>query len=261
VQVTQKRVGLLDVYGGSMPSGWLRFLLERFEFPFEVVYPPTLDAGNLKSRFDVLILPDGAISQFAGRGGRAGQTVPDSELPAEYRGRQGRVTREATLPKLKDFLEAGGTVIAIGSSSGIAEMMGLGIYNALTEVTPDGRTQALPREKYYVPGSVLQASIDNAHPMGYGMGGTANVFFNNSPVYKLSGEAIAKGARPIAWFSSPDPLRSGWLHGGAYLNGTFAAIALPVGRGSLCVIGPEATFRAQPHGTFKLLFNSIYSGF
>jgi hypothetical protein len=26
------------------------------------------------------------------------------------------------------------------------------------------------------------------------------------------------------------------------------------------VFGPEITFRAQPHGTFKLLFNGIYYG-
>ena len=39
-----------DQYGGSMPSGWTRWLLEQFEFPFEVVYPQALDAGNLSSR-------------------------------------------------------------------------------------------------------------------------------------------------------------------------------------------------------------------
>jgi hypothetical protein len=26
------------------------------------------------------------------------------------------------------------------------------------------------------------------------------------------------------------------------------------------LFGPEITFRAQPHGTFKFLFNSIYYG-
>ena len=32
-----------------MPSGWVRWSLERFEFPFTVVYPQTLDAGGLAS--------------------------------------------------------------------------------------------------------------------------------------------------------------------------------------------------------------------
>jgi hypothetical protein len=40
------RIGLWDQYGGSMASGWARWLLEKFEFPFEVVFPPDLDPGN-----------------------------------------------------------------------------------------------------------------------------------------------------------------------------------------------------------------------
>ena len=36
------RIGLWDRYGGSMPSGWVRWLFEQYEFPFEVV----LSAGT-----------------------------------------------------------------------------------------------------------------------------------------------------------------------------------------------------------------------
>ena len=50
------RVGLVDHYGGSPASGWIRWLLERYEFPFEVVYPSTLDEGGLAARYDVLDL-------------------------------------------------------------------------------------------------------------------------------------------------------------------------------------------------------------
>ena len=76
-----------------MPSGWTRWLLEQFEFPFEVVYPQTLDAGNLKSRFDVLIFTDGAMRRGAGgRGGRGGvASVDPATVPEEYRGWLGRI--------------------------------------------------------------------------------------------------------------------------------------------------------------------------
>ena len=33
-----------------------------------------------------------------------------------------------------------------------------------------------------------------------------------------------------------------------------------VGQGVLYMFGPEILFRAQPHGTFKFLFNGIYAG-
>ena len=57
------RIGLWDQYGGSMPSGWTRWLFEQYQFPFEVVYPQTLDAGNLNAKFDVLVFVDGGIPE------------------------------------------------------------------------------------------------------------------------------------------------------------------------------------------------------
>ena len=48
------RVGLWDRYGGSMPSGWTRWLLEQFEIPFTVIYPQTIDAGVLAFGFILL---------------------------------------------------------------------------------------------------------------------------------------------------------------------------------------------------------------
>ena len=33
-----------------------------------------------------------------------------------------------------------------------------------------------------------------------------------------------------------------------------------MGQGRVFLLGPEMTHRAQPHGTFKFVFNAIYSG-
>ncbi len=255
------RIGLWDRFGGSMPSGWTRWTFEQFEFPFEVVYPPTLDAGNLKDRFDVLVFPDGAMPRAGATPGR-GEAAAGSEdsLPPEFRGRQGRVTKEKTLPQIKAFLEAGGTVVTLGSSTTLAELLDLGVKPALVERGADGKEKPLPREKYFVPGSVLQAAFDPSHPLAYGMAPLADLFFDNSPTFKLSPEALAKGARPVVWFQSATPLRSGWAWGQGHLEGTVAAVEAPVGKGKLYLIGPEAAFRAQPHGTFKLLLNAIYAG-
>ncbi|HJS43951.1 MAG TPA: M14 family metallopeptidase, partial [Gemmatimonadales bacterium] len=68
MRIQPARIALWDRYGGSMPSGWTRWLLERYEFPFEVVYPRDLDGGNLSARFDVVILPDGAVPSGDGDG-------------------------------------------------------------------------------------------------------------------------------------------------------------------------------------------------
>ncbi|HWO00705.1 MAG TPA: M14 metallopeptidase family protein [Blastocatellia bacterium] len=261
------RIGLWDRYGGSMPSGWVRWLLEQYEFGFTVVYPPTLDAGGLAGKFDVLIFVDGGIpardarpGQAGGGGGGFGAMPEPESIPAEFRERLGNVTVARTIPQLRQFLEAGGTMLTIGSSNSFAYNAGLPIANALMEKQPDGVERALPREKFYVPGSILQVRVDNTNPLAYGMSEKLDVFFDNSPVFRMKPEASIKGVKPVAWFDSDKPLRSGWAWGQKYLQDGVAVAEASVGKGKLFLFGPEITFRAQPHGTFKYLFNGVYYG-
>ena len=246
------RIGLWDRYGGSSPSGWTRWLFERFEFPFEVVYAQTLDAGKLASRFDVIVLTSEAV--FAR--GLDESPAPD-RLPAEYRGTTGVLSRARTLPQLKQFVEDGGTLIAIGDAASIGAALGLPITSALVETGSDGSSRALTREQFYVPGSILRVRVDNTTPLGYGFESDVDVFFENDPVFRLGADA-GRDVRRVAWFAGASPLRSGWAWGQRYLEGGLAVADAQLGRGRVLLFGPEITFRAQPHGTFKFLFNAIY---
>jgi hypothetical protein len=259
------RIGLCDQYGGSMPSGWTRWLFEQYEFPFEVVYPPTLDAGDLKSRFDVLVFTDGAIRLgrgVSGRGGGGGMFgAPDpASIPEEYRGRMGRITEDKTLPQLKKFVESGGSMVTIGSSTSVAELFGIPVKNYLTEKGPDGKDRPLPREKFYIPGSLLKTSVDNTNPLAYGMPRQLDVFFDSSPVFRLEPDVELKHTSAVAWFSGPEVLDSGWAWGQQYLDGGTVVAEASVGEGKVVLLGPEVNFRDQPHGTYKLLFNGLYYG-
>src|SRR5205823_2073436 len=80
------RIALVDRFGGSMTSGWTRWLLERFEYPFKVVTADELAEGGLAKNFDVLVLVEEAM--LSG-------------------------TMKEQVPQLKQFLEGGGTIIAI----------------------------------------------------------------------------------------------------------------------------------------------------
>ncbi len=260
------RIGLWDQYGGSMPSGWTRWLLEQYEFPFEVVYPGTLDAGNLNAKFDVLVFVDGGIperdpatgSGQAG-GGFGGQPAADT-IPAEFRGWLGRVTVAKTVPEIRTFAENGGTVLTIGSSTALGHHLGLPIRDALVERVAGGAERPLPREKYYIPGSILDARLDNTQPLAWGMDERAMVFYDESPAFRLMPGASVKGVKPIAWYDSPTPLRSGWAWGQQYLDQAVSIVEAPFGKGHVVLFGNEITWRGQPHGTFKLLFNGIYYG-
>ena len=92
------------------------------------------------------------------------------------------------------------------------------------------------------------------------MSDRAMVFCDESPAFRLAPEAAMKGVRPIAWYDSPTPLRSGWAWGQQYLDQAVSIVEAPLGKGHVVLYGNEVNWRAQPHGTFKLLFNGIYYG-
>jgi hypothetical protein len=256
------RIGLWDQYGGSMPSGWTRWIFEQYEFPFEVVYPAMLDAGNLNAKYDVLVFVDGGIPEreaAAGGGGGFGGAQPAADsIPAEFRPRLGRVTIAKTVPEIRKFVENGGTVLTIGSSTALGHHLGLPIRNALVERIAGGVERPLPREKFYIPGTILEARIDHSQPLAYGMDDKAMVMWDESPAFRLQPEAVLKGVKPVAWFDNATPLRCGWAWGQQYLDQAVAIVDAPLGKGRVVLFGPEVLWRAQPHGTFKMFFNGIY---
>lgn len=260
-KIKPSRIALWDTYGGSMPSGWIRWLLEQNDYSFNVIYSKEIDAGGLRSKYDAILFVPGAIPGLRlsnQRGFFRRDPSPDS-IPAEFRSHIGRITADTSVPQLKKFLEEGGRIITIGSSANLAYHLGLPVSNALVEID-NGVERNLPEIKYFIPGSILSAMVDNNDPAAWGMDKTTDVYFDNSPVFDVKPEALNKGdVKPLLWFGAGDPLRSGWAWGKAYLKNKVTAFSAPVGKGTLYVFGPEITFRGQSAGTFKLLFNELYT--
>ena len=264
VGLKPSRIALWDVYGGSMPSGWTRWIFEQYHFPFTVVFAKEIDAGNLISKYDVILFVGGAIPAFRAEagsnamGGYEGREPNEKEIPEMYHAQLGRITAAKSIPALKEFTEAGGTIITIGSSANLAYHFKLPVRNALVEMV-NGKERALPGEKFYIPGSVMQVAVNNDHRANWGMKPTADVYFSASPVFNLLPNATATGeVTPLAWFASDKTLRSGWAFGQSYLQQAVAAFEAKVGKGKLMVYGPEITFRGQTHSTYKMLFNQLY---
>lgn len=259
-KISELRIALWDTYGGSMPSGWVRFLMEQYRFNAKLIYPQDIDAGNLNSKYDIIIFVSGAIPPVSNRPSNNRNNEPNVEtIPTEFKAQLGRISQEKSIPEIKKFMEQGGKVISIGSSTNLANHLGLPVRNAIVEMGKDGQENRLAAEKYYVPGSVLSVSVDNSLASAWGMKKNADVYFNNSPVFKIATADLLKGnIKPILWFSNSTPLRSGWAWGQGYLRDGITAFEAKFGKGKLYAFGPEITFRAQTHGTFKLLFNQLY---
>ena len=257
LRITPVRVGVWDRYGGSEESGWVRWVLEQFEFPYARVFPKRLDAGNLAADFDVLIFPDGAIPGRDSATTYADGAPPLSLLPVPYREQTGVVTVRRTIPALREFAVSGGTVLTIGSSTALAEHLSLPLASALVAPDQQGRPTPLGPERFFVPGSILRASVDPQTVLGFGFGPTVDVMFNESPAFRIEAGGAQRGVRPVAWFADETPLRSGWAWGQAALKGAVAIADAPIGRGRVVAYGPEIVFRGQSHGTFRFLFNGI----
>jgi hypothetical protein len=244
------RIALFDKYGGSMPSGWVRWMMEQYHFNYQLVYPQDIDKGDLRSKYDVILFISDGIPAFGNKpGGRRNKEPEVETIPAAYRHMLGSLTAEHSVASLKSFLEKGGNIVTVGSSTSLAYHLGLPVENALSKVKAD---------QFYIPGSLLRMSVDTLQQANYGMPAQVDVVFNNSPVFRLTEQAKTQ-VTPLAWFDQQDALRSGWAWGQHYLKGGVTAFVAPVGKGKLYAFGPEITFRGQSHGTFKLLFNQLYT--
>ena len=128
-----------------------------------MVYPQKLDWCDLESKDHLLIFPDGAFRRGSPDRGesflapsRSRRRFPSSTGlgSADYS------TAEKTLPQIKKFLDAGGSVIDVGSSTGMAELSGVPVSDYLTQMGSDGKPHPLPREKYFIPGLLVKLHVN-----------------------------------------------------------------------------------------------------
>ena len=235
-RVQARRIGLWDRYGGAASSGWMRWILERYEFPFEVVYSQRIDAGDLSSTYDVLILPDEAELQRV--------DTYSAGAPSEYGDRTGVLTLQRSVPALRRFVEEGGTVVLIGQAASLSPLLGAEVERWPPRVEAEG--------PFSIPGSILRLQVDPTLPVAFGYEPEVDVFFDNGPVFRVTGPSVTTVAR-----YATAPLRSGWGRGADQIAGLAAAFDAPVGRGRVIAFGPHIAFRAQSQATFRFLFNAI----
>ena len=95
--------------------------------------------------------------------------------------------------------------------------------------------------------------LDTEDPIGWGMPRRAAALFMSGPAFgNEDGGAIAS-------YATGDPLLSGLLIGPDKIAGQGAIVRVPIGEGQVVLFGFRPHFRAQARGTYKLLFNALYS--
>ena len=227
-----------------MDEGWTRFLLERFSFPYESMKPEAF-TGDLRARFDVIILPDDSAAMITGSEEVEDSYWANQVFPPEYMGGIDAAGQEA----LRDFVERGGTLVTLGRATDFAiEQFDLDVKNVL-----DG----LSRKEFFCPGSTLRVTIDNTSPAAYGMPDEGLVLFWGSPAFQIEPSRHNDRYEVPVRYADRDLMQSGWLIGEEHLAEKGAMVTARYGDGRVLLIGFPAQHRAQTHGTFKLLFNAL----
>lgn len=253
VAIKPSRIALFDYYGGSMPSGWVRWLLEQFNYEFNLVYPNDINQGLLNDQYDVVLFMGDGMPDAQGRDAGMWNRLPAADLvPATYQAWMGKLDMATSVPRIKSFIENGGKVITVGPNSSLAYHLGLPVQNKLVE----NGSNPLPSEKFFVPTSILRSKVNTDNPATWGLDGEVAVMYNNNPVFDFA--ASAPQVEPLLWFDNQELLLSGWAWGENHLHNGINAFKAQIGKGEYYAFGPEIIYRAQAHSTFKLLFNQLY---
>jgi hypothetical protein len=165
---------------------------------------------------------------------------------------------------LKQFIEAGGTLVAFDEASDFAiEQFGLPFENT---------TAGLSSSEFFIPGSLVRAKVDTDHPLAWGMPEEVAASFVRSRAFDVvelsrvreGGEEKTELPAPlpvetVVRYAEEDVLMSGWALGEErYLGGKGAVVRARLGEGDVVLFAFRPQFRGQPRGTYKLFFNALH---
>ncbi len=235
------RVAMYKNYQAAMDEGWTRWLFDQYKFEFKSLLQDEARAGNLAGKYDTIILPDQSVAALVN--GLPSGTDGAGGYPAEFAGGLG----EAGVKALREFVEAGGTLITFNNASNFAiERLGVPVKNVLKGVGP---------RDFYCPGSILRTELDASSNLTFGAEKESVAWFESSPAFEITDPATVKAIAKYP--ENANPLLSGWILGDKLIRGKAAMVEARLGKGRVILFGFRPQYRAQSLATLPLLFNSI----
>jgi hypothetical protein len=246
--IIQPSIGIYQSYLADTDEGWTRWVLDHFEFNCDVLLNKDFNVQVL-SRYHVIIFPDQERDTIVKGVYKGHRNYSPAGQPPEYRGGIGDSGVEA----LKKYVQYGGTIVLLDSAAvlGITDFS-LPFTNILEGVKQD---------KFYCPGSLLRLKVDVDDPIGWGMEAEGFIFFSDSPAFRTGLPIVKSIDRKVAaGFNETGPhLLSGYIKGEKMLDRAVMIIRFDYHQGHVIVLGGRVQHRSQTSGTFKFLFNSLFS--
>ena len=234
-------VGLYRPWTSSAAEGWIRWLFDSYSVPYATVTNADFAHVRPLRDFTAVVLPPEEPARL-----REGRSV--GEVPPEYAGGLGAAAAE----RLDDFVEAGGTLVAIGPSADyVIEALDLPVDNIVDSLSPSD---------FYAPGVQVGLEVDGSTFVGAGLPRRITAMLMDPVAFRLAPPHEAESGDPVrvvARYASDRLVRSGWLIGGGWIAGRPAAVELRHGRGRIVLFGFRPVYRGQAMATWPLLFNAL----
>jgi hypothetical protein len=238
--------------------GWVRFTFDKFGIPYDLIYKERVRQGNLRNDYDVIVMPTQNL-------GRANVFAPPAARPVPYKksekykflGMYGE-TDDMTggmgaegVEAFQKFLDAGGTLIAMGNAVRFPTELGMG-----RTVDASGS----PSSNFYAPRPIVEAEVLRLdHPVFYGY--TERIM----PIKYLGGPLLTVGEpdreNVLARYVGGDAaVLSGLMRGADEIRGRPFAVDIPggfSGKGRVVMFANNPIYRWQNHGEFNMVFNTL----
>jgi hypothetical protein len=231
------RVAIYDPWWPSIDAGWTRWIFDEYDVAYERLRDADVRAGNLRERYDAIILPDGSPRRMI-------EGYERGTMPPEYTGGLGA----EGVGGLERFVQEGGLLIAFNRASLLPiEEFGLPVEDVLGE---------LDRDQFYVPGSILRLELETEHWLAAGMPARSIAWFEEGLAFEPDA-AEAGTVEIVGRYGEDETLLSGWITGADYIAGHGAIAVVQHGRGEIVLFGFRPQYRGQTIATYPLLFNAL----
>jgi Zinc carboxypeptidase len=230
------RVGLIRG-ANNMPGGWLMWQLDQHEVDYEVVSADHYE--DLAARYDTILIADGISRNDIIEG------LDPDEVPERFHWARG--VGEQGWSALAAFVQQGGTLVALGSSSETARQL----LNL-----PVQRVQ--PPDPFEVPGSLMRVQTNRDVPELWGMPAEWNTWFDNDAAFRVLDASRATAA--TTYPAEGPVLGSGYAAGADALRGLSDVVTFDVGEGHVVIAGTDLNFRTWPRVAWTVVANAIYHG-
>jgi hypothetical protein len=245
-------------WSGTQEIGWVRFTLDKFGVPYDLIYKERVRKGNLRADYDVILMPTQTATRQAVYQPPAARPVPYVKnekfkslgMYGESPDITGGMGGEG-VDAFAQFLNAGGTLIAMGDAVRFPTDFGFA-----RSVDASASTSGA----FYAPRPLVNAEVLRPeHPVFYGYADRI------MPVKYLGGPLMTVSAPDQAgvlarYIGGDGAVLSGLMKGADEIRQRPFAVDVPggfTGKGRVVLFSNNPIYRWQNHGEFNLVFNAV----